>query len=160
MIKGIVSGISGILNKSLGIVDKFVKDKDQAAKLKHEIQTDLLENRHEELVAQIEGQLAINKEEAKHDSLFVAGWRPFIGWICGAGLGYHFILRDFLVWGWSGMQAAGVVPETLSAPPELNIGQLVSLIMGMLGLGGWRSFERAKGKERNSLNLKQRRKAK
>ena len=77
----------------------------------------------------IEMQTAINEMEAKHRTIFVAGWRPFIGWVCGIALAYNFIIRDMLVWY---MGAA-------TAPPALQMEHLMTVLIGMLGLGGMRS---------------------
>ena len=91
MIQALIPAVSGIL-------DKFVEDKDQKAKLAHEIST--MAERHAQELAK--GQLAVNAEEAKHRSIFVAGWRPFIGWACGISLFTHtlknilnFLMRAF-----------------------------------------------------------------
>ena len=80
----------------------------------------------------IELQAEINKVEAQHRTIFVAGWRPFIGWVCGFALAYNFVLRDLLVW-WVG-------PDT--APPALQMEHLITVLVGMLGLGGMRTFEK------------------
>jgi hypothetical protein len=84
----------------------------------------------------VAGQLAINQEEAKRESLFVSGWRPFIGWVCGSAFAYHFVLQPFLVFG---LSAAGV---ELPALPDLDAATLMPVLLGMLGLGGMRSFEK------------------
>ena len=84
----------------------------------------------------IELQGEINKIEAQHRTIFVAGWRPFIGWVCGFALAYNFVLRDLLVW-WVG-------PET--APPALQMEHLITVLIGMLGLGGMRTFEKFNNK--------------
>lgn len=84
----------------------------------------------------IELQGEINKIEAQHRTIFVAGWRPFIGWVCGFALAYNFVLRDLLVW-WFG-------PET--APPALQMEHLITVLVGMLGLGGMRTFEKLNNK--------------
>lgn len=84
----------------------------------------------------IEMQTAINKMEAQHRTIFVAGWRPFIGWICGIALAYNFIIRDLLVW--------YVGAET--APPALQMEHLITVLIGMLGLGGMRTFEKLNNK--------------
>ena len=70
------------------ILDKFVADKDLKAKLQHELETAI----HSANLAQLE----VNKAEAAHKSVFVAGWRPFVGWVCGVALSYHFILAPLL----------------------------------------------------------------
>jgi len=84
----------------------------------------------------IELQAEINKIEAQHRTIFVAGWRPFIGWVCGFALAYNFILRDLLVW--------FIGPEQV--PPALQMEHLMTVLIGMLGLGGMRTFEKFKDK--------------
>jgi hypothetical protein len=87
-------------------------------------------------------QIELNKVEASHPNVWVAGWRPFIGWVCGSALAYHYILRDFFMWGvrmWS---------ETpIEAPPTIDMAQLVSILLAMLGMVGYRTFEKMKGIE-------------
>ena len=80
-------------------------------------------------------QSEINKMEAQHRSIFVAGWRPFIGWICGIALAYNFIIRDLIAW---------VSPDVM--PPAIQMDQLITILLGMLGLGGLRTFEKIKDK--------------
>jgi hypothetical protein len=84
----------------------------------------------------IELQSEINKMEAQHRTIFVAGWRPFIGWVCGIALAYNFVLRDMLVW-YMGAE---------TAPPALQMEHLMTVLIGMLGLGGMRTFEKFKDK--------------
>jgi hypothetical protein len=90
----------------------------------------------------VKGQLDINKTEAKHKSVFVAGWRPFIGWVGGAALAYQFILYPLLVWGWTWFKSMGWVPETINPPPVFESGPLFAIITGMLGIGGMRSYDK------------------
>ena len=85
-----------------------------------------------------EKQLDINKVEAGHKSLFVAGWRPFLGWISGLSIGYVYLFQPLLD---MILQMFGVKVDWV----VLDLGQLMPLILGMLGLGGLRSFEKAKG---------------
>lgn len=76
-------------------------------------------------------QIEVNLAEAKHSSIFVAGWRPMVGWTCAAGLAMHFIFFP--------------IAESLGAtPPKLDWGQLNQLILAMLGFGGLRSWEKRK----------------
>lgn len=93
----------------------------------------------------IGGQIEINKAEAQHASVFVAGWRPAVGWVSVLALAYQFILYPLLVWGWSGMQAAGWIAASLPAPPLLDVEALMVLITGMLGIAGARTWEKLKG---------------
>jgi hypothetical protein len=84
----------------------------------------------------IELQAQINAQEARHRTVFVAGWRPFIGWVCGVALAYNFVLRDLLIW-WFGVD---------TAPPALQMEHLMTVLIGMLGLGGMRTFEKFNNK--------------
>lgn len=86
----------------------------------------------------IELQAEINKMEAQHRTVFVAGWRPFIGWVCGFALAYNFVLRDLLIWLFG--------PE--GVPPALQMEHLMTVLLGMLGLGGMRTFEKLNDKSK------------
>jgi hypothetical protein len=81
-------------------------------------------------------QTKINEIEAQHRTVFVAGWRPFIGWVCGVALAYNFVIRDLFIW--------AINPETV--PPALQMEHLMTVLLGMLGLGGLRTFEKVKDK--------------
>ncbi len=124
------------ITAGLNIVDKFigkfVKDKDLAAKLSAEARSQEFAGELQLLV----GQMEINKAEAAHKSIFVSGWRPFIGWVCGVGLLYNVLLSPILdVW---------------FTMPEIDPGLLYPVLMGMLGLGGMRTAEKFKGVARAS----------
>jgi hypothetical protein len=93
----------------------------------------------------LQGQIDVNREEAKSSSLFVAGWRPAIGWICAAALAYQFLAYPLLVWAWALLQARGVVPVGLQSPPMLNTDALWVVLSGMLGIAGLRTAEKVKG---------------
>jgi len=99
------------------------------------------------------GQLEVNKAEAAHKSVFVAGWRPFIGWVGGVALGWQFVVYPFLLWLWALLQAAAVIPATLAPPPVLNTSALMTIITGMLGIGAMRSFDKAKGTSTDKLGI-------
>lgn len=90
-------------------------------------------------VAIVQGQLQVNQAEAANPSLLVAGWRPAIGWICGGALAYTYLLYPLLVW------AAAIWWPNLTPPKLGNDGMLYELLLGMLGLGGLRTFEKVKG---------------
>jgi hypothetical protein len=83
------------------------------------------------------GQLEVNRQEAASDKLFVAGWRPSVGWICSAGLAYQFLFHPLLSW----LALYNGVP----GPPEIDMGALITLLVGMLGLGGLRTTEKLRG---------------
>lgn len=87
-------------------------------------------------------QTDVNKIEAAHASIFIAGWRPFIGWVCGSAIAWHFIVAPLLTWI---LTMCGVI----IAPPTIQIGLLINIILAMLGLGGLRTFEKYKGCEGN-----------
>ena len=112
------------------ILDKFIADKDLKLKLQHELNQEL----HKANMAQIE----VNKVEAQHRTVFVAGWRPFTGWICASALAYHFIIEPILIF----VLATQNIQLTL---PTFDMGSLLTVLMGMLGLGGLRTYEKAKG---------------
>lgn len=87
-------------------------------------------------------QTDINREEAKHPNWFVSGWRPFIGWTCGVALAFHYVASPFLVWLLSIINVSTEVPS-------LDMGALMTLLFGMLGLGAYRSYEKKQGIARN-----------
>jgi hypothetical protein len=129
----------GLIDKLIepvsGILDKVVADKDQKALLAHEIAT-MAERHSQEL---LKGQLEINKAEAQSRNMFVAGWRPFVGWVCGIAMAWHFlgVPVTLFVAGWLGAE--------LPALPRFDMDSLMTVLLGMLGLGGLRTFEKAKG---------------
>ena len=116
-----------------GLLDKFIEDKDQKNKLAHEIATMADKHSHEIAKAQIE----VNKEEAKSRSWWIAGWRPATGWICALAMGYHFIIQPFLIFF---LALFGMKMDL----PSFDMDTLMTVLLGMLGLGGLRSFEKHK----------------
>ena len=120
-----MSIITSLIGPVSGILDKVIEDKDQKAKLAHELATMADTHAQQALLAQLE----INKAEAASGSVFKGGWRPFVGWVCGIALLYHFILS----------------PLILPPIPEFDMGSLMTVLMGMLGLGGLRTYEKQKG---------------
>lgn len=128
MLQALIGPVSSLL-------DKFIEDKDQKARLAHEIATMAEKHAHEANMAQV----SVNQAEAQHRSTFVAGWRPFIGWVCGIALAYHFVLSPIIVFG---IAISGVtVPEL----PSFDMNSLMTVLMGMLGLGGLRTYEKSRG---------------
>jgi phenylpyruvate tautomerase PptA (4-oxalocrotonate tautomerase family) len=127
--------IQALIGPATELIGKFVEDKDQKNKLAHEIAT--MAERHTQELAK--GQLAINAEEAKSKNIFVAGWRPFVGWTCGLALFAHFLL----------FPCADVVTAYLGyEPPKypaFDMDTLMTVLLGMLGLGGLRTYEKQKG---------------
>lgn len=132
MIGGLVSSLVGPVT---GLLDKFIEDKDQKARLAHEIATLASKQAHEANM----GQLEINKAEAQHRSIFVAGWRPFLGWGLSFAMIWHFVLVPMVTFGFA---YSGIpVPEL----PVFDMDSLMTVLLGMLGLGGLRTYEKAKG---------------
>jgi len=127
--------LQALIGPVTGLLDQFIEDKDQKARLAHEIATMAQRHAQERALAQTE----TNREEAKHKSVFVAGWRPFIGWTCGVALAWHFVLAPLVLFiaGWSGVQ--------LPTLPEFDMDSLMTVLVGMLGLGAFRSYEKTKG---------------
>lgn len=126
---------TALIGPVAGLLDKFIEDKDQKNKLAHEIAT--MSEKHAQELAK--GQLEVNKVEAGHRSALVAGWRPFIGWVCGVALAWHFVLSPVIIF------IAAWFNVVLPALPEFDMGSLMTVLMGMLGLGGLRTFEKSKG---------------
>jgi hypothetical protein len=136
--------IGGIIETIGKVADSLFTSDEERAKLKIEAmraETDAYRAETERLGGQVE----INKTEAAHSSVFVAGWRPAVGWVSVMALGYQFILYPLMVWGWSAMKAAGWIAATLSPPPLLDVDALMVLVTGMLGIAGARTWEKLKG---------------
>ena len=127
--------LQALIGPVTGLLDKFIPDAAEKARLAHEIATMAEKQAHELALAQIE----VNKAEAASNSVFKGGWRPFIGWVCGTAFAYHFVLQPLLVFiiAVYGLQ----VPDL----PEFDMASLMTVLGGMLGLGGLRTFEKAKG---------------
>ena len=111
------------------ILDKFVADKDLKIKLSHELE--------KEIISLNKAQLEVNKVEAKHTNIFVSGWRPAIGWICGFSIGYHFILEPII-------QYILIVNGIQFETPEFDFSQLSTIVMAMLGMSTLRTYEKTK----------------
>ncbi|MGE0736059.1 MAG: 3TM-type holin [Alphaproteobacteria bacterium] len=122
-----------------GIVDLIPNEKERD-KLKAKAQAELLEGLKGLDLAQID----VNKEEARHASVFVAGWRPAVGWFCALGVGYQFLVRP-LAQGFLAIGDAGF------EMPGIESADLLYLLGGLLGIGTLRTFEKLKGAARDSL---------
>jgi len=130
-----MSLLNSLIGPATQILDKFVEDKDQKAKLAHELATMADRLAHEQQLAQI----AVNKEEAASGSLFKGGWRPFVGWVCGVAFFYHFVLQPIIIFV---LTVAGVdIPDL----PKFEMNTLLTVLGGLLGIGGLRSYEKTKG---------------
>lgn len=118
--------IQSLINPVAGLLDKFIPDKDQAASLAHEIAT-MSEKHAQELSL---AQLAVNKEEAK-GNWFQSSWRPAVAWICVLGMAINFLVSPLL-------SPLGIIV------PQADTSVMMPVLMGMLGLGSLRSFEKVK----------------
>lgn len=122
------------------VIDRVVPDVNLRKEAKIEIEKALIDTANAALLAQIE----VNKVEAQHTSVFVSGWRPGAGWICVAALGFNFIvvpLSNYTI---------AIVDPSIIPPPSLELGPLLTILMGMLGLGGLRTYEKGQGTARSS----------
>jgi len=122
-----------LLELGKSIIDRFLPD--PAAKAAAELE--LLKMTMDGELKQVISQLEINAKEASHQSIFVAGWRPWFGWVAGMGFAYAIFGLPFWVW-YCDLYA-------LPSPPELNIDLLWVVASGMLGIGGLRTVEKIKG---------------
>lgn len=138
--------IGDIIGAVKDLAGKAIVDKDKKNEILYKLQEleDKADQRfHEELMGQIE----VNKVEAQHPSIFVAGWRPAVGWICSVGLGWQFVLSPFVetvarLNGWTGQM------------PVVDTENLLMLVLGMLGIGAQRTWEKTKGVETSVVTRK------
>ena len=126
-------GIDDAIAAGLKILDKFVPDPQARQNAENELRSSL----------QLwdKGQTDVNAVEAANANIFVSGWRPFIGWVCGAALAYQYVAAPLLIW------VATSLHIPLATPPKLD-DTLWQLVFAMLGLGGMRTFEKIKGVSR------------
>ena len=125
--------IESLIGPVAGLLDKFIEDKDQKAALAHQIAT--MSERHAQELAK--GQLEVNKAEAASNSLFVAGWRPAVGWVCVLGMASNFVLIpmvNFIL----------ALAESTITVPLIDTSTMMPVLLGMLGVGAMRSAEKIK----------------
>lgn len=135
--------LTAILNMGSKVIDKLFPDKDAADKAKIEMLRLQQEGAFKEIQIEFElakGQQAVNQEEAKSQSLFVSGWRPCVGWICCAAYAFNYLVLPLANW------VAKFIDVNAPAIVALETGELTTLLFGMLGIGGLRTFEKIKGK--------------
>jgi hypothetical protein len=123
-------GIDDAIAAALKIFDKFVPDPQARQTAESELRSSL----------QLwdKGQTDVNAVEAANPNVFVSGWRPFIGWVCGLALAYQYVAAPLLMWVATSLHIA------MAAPPKLD-GMLWELVFALLGMGGLRTFEKVKG---------------
>ena len=124
LVNSIVSGVSQYFNN---------KSAEEQARL-------AIEKAVVEFMRQVDaGQIELNKEEAKSASLFVAGWRPFIGWMGGVAMGYNFLVRplvDAVTW---------MIDPAIPSLPAADLNEIIGLVSAMLGVAGLRTYEKVRG---------------
>jgi len=132
---GIAAAAEGVVKGVGGVLDELFTSDDE--RLSHdEIKLRIMQ-------APQLAQIALNAVEAAHRSVFVAGWRPFIGWVCGFALAYHFIGYSLINWLLVVAEALGA-PE-VEPPPQVSIAELVAILVAMLGMAGYRTNEKKAG---------------
>ena len=125
--------IEHLIGPVTGLLDKFVEDKDQKARLAHEIATLAERQAHEIAKSQIE----VNKSESQSGSIFIGGWRPSVGWVCVLGFGINFLV----------IPLTNLYLSVTANPllvPTLDVSEMMPVLLGMLGLGGMRTVEKTK----------------
>ena len=132
--------LTALIGPATKLISKFIKDKDQTEKLAFELSA-MAEKHAAELA---KGQIDINKEQAKHPSLFVSGARPAIMWVCCLGLLWQFFIQPIVTY-------IAVMFNPDFVPLNLEMEGLVTLVMSLLGLSGLRSFEKSKGIARENM---------
>jgi hypothetical protein len=123
--------IDKLIGPVTGLLDKFIEDKDQKARLAHDLAT--MADQHAQELAK--AQLEVNKVEAAHKSLFVSGWRPAVGWVCVLGMFGNFITIPF-----SNFVLALFGIDIVI--PLVPLETMMPVLMGMLGLGAMRTYEK------------------
>lgn len=134
--------IGGIFDLAGKVFDKLFPNPEEKAKAQLELFKLQQEGAFKELEANLQlaqGQMEINKAEAESPDFFRGGWRPFIGWVCGLGLMYQFLMRPILTFI---LMVAEAKVQTL---PVLDLETLMTLLFGILGLGAMRTTEKLKG---------------
>lgn len=133
--------LTGIFDVGTKLIDRLFPnqaDKDKAKleflKLQQDGELKVLESE----VQLALGQIAVNKAEAESTDPFRAGWRPFIGWVCGMGLAFQFVVRPLANW-------TIAIQGSTTFLPGLELETLMTLLFGMLGLGAYRTVEKTKG---------------
>ena len=127
--------IQALIGPATKLLGKFIEDKDTKNKIAFELST--MAEKHAQQLAM--AQIEVNKAEAQSGSIFKGGWRPAVGWICAIAFAYHFIIKDLI------MFICGVTGLELPDLPEFDMGTLLTVLGGMLGIGGLRTYEKQKG---------------
>lgn len=140
--------IGTLIGPISSIVNKLIPDPDKAAEIQAEIEKALIAKQAEvdkAIAEAARAQTEINLKEAENPSLFVSGWRPFIGWVCGVAFACTFLIAPFFTW----------ISAMFNGPafPALDSGTLMSLTLGLLGLGTMRTVEKVQGVDRQTMSV-------
>jgi hypothetical protein len=138
--------IGSLIGPISGIINKLIPDPDKAREVQAEIEKALIAKEGEvnkAIAEAAKAQVEVNLKEAESPSLFVAGWRPFIGWVCGFAFFCTFLLAPFFTW----------ISAMFHGPafPTLDSGTLMNLTLGLLGLGTMRTVEKVQGVDRQTM---------
>jgi dienelactone hydrolase len=125
--------VAPVLDLGRSMLERFFPDPEKKAAAEREFMLLLQEQDFRKVIAQLE----VNAAEAASPHLFVAGWRPFVGWCCGAGFLWATIGHPLAAW--------AAAAQGWPVPPSIDTEVLLYVLGGMLGLGGLRSFEKVKG---------------
>lgn len=138
-----LTALTAILGIGEKVIEKFFPDPQQAAAVRVELIRLQQAGEFKALEADLElarGQIGVNAEEAKSENMFKSGWRPFIGWTCGLAFSFNFLILPTI----QIIAALNGVPITLT---PLDLTEMMPVLLGMLGLGGFRTYEKLKGKQ-------------
>ena len=123
-------GVAEAVAAGLKVIDKFVPDPEAKRKAEEELRKDLLQ--------WDKAQTDVNAVEAANPNMFVAGWRPALGWTCAFAFAFIYVIGPMITW--LSTMAGNPIPL-----PSFNVDALMGLTLGMLGLGGLRTYEKVKG---------------
>lgn len=140
MIPAVAAIIPYVAKSAYNIIDQYVTDKDERARAKEALDSKEMENQISIQLA----QLAINKQEAAHKSLFVAGWRPALGWVFAVGFLFNFIIIPLMNYSFNVASIWFIEARSIPPIPFLDFGEMLPILAGMLGLSGMRSWEKYK----------------
>jgi hypothetical protein len=138
-----IPAILGAAGPLFNLIDDLFTSDEERAEARRKMEKMAIDGELQKVM----GQLQINMKEAESENWFVSGWRPFVGWVCGASLAWEYLLKPFAVF----VAIAGdiMTKEQIALLPALELSVMMPVLMGMLGLGGMRSFEKWKGANKN-----------
>ena len=129
----ITSLLSTLVEPITGLISEFVVDKDKSAEIAYRISTLAATQAHEQAL----GQLEVNRAEAASGSMFVGGWRPAVGWCCMTAMAVNFVITPIF--------GPLIEAYTVVKMVPLDMSEMMPILLGLLGLGGMRSYEKAQG---------------